>query len=110
MISAAIAEGLRNRGHDVEAVCERADLRGVTDQELFEYAQSCARTVVTYNRDDFLAVDGRWRSQGVIHSGIVILNPRRFSPSAGSIGPLVASLARLLADDSPYEAFIHWLQ
>jgi hypothetical protein len=65
---------------------------------------------VTYNRDDFLALDRRWRSQGQSHSGIVILNPRRFPQGASSIGPLVASLARFLADDSPYEAFIHWLQ
>lgn len=110
MISVAIAEGLRHRGHDVEAVAEHSELRGMTDAELFEYTQTCARAVVTYNRDDFLELDRRSRSQGEIHSGIVILNPRRFPQGAVSVGPLIASLAHFLAAGPPYAAFIHWLQ
>lgn len=110
MLPAAIAGGLRARGHEVEAVSERAELRGMTDHDLFEYAQTRARAIVTYNRDDFLELDGRWRSQGRVHSGIVILNPKRFPQGAGSIGALVASLDGLLASGAPYDAFIHWLQ
>lgn len=110
MISAVVAEELRTRGDDVEAVSERPELRGMTDHELFGYAQTCARAIVTYNRDDFLGLDGQWRSQGRVHSGIVIVNPRRFPQGAGSIGALVASLARLIAGGAPYEGFIHWLQ
>lgn len=110
MISAVIAEQLRARGHDVEAVSERAALRGMTDDELFAYAQTAQRSMVTYNRDDFLELDRRVRSQGQTHDGVVILNPKRFPQGTASVGALVTSLDTLLADGSPYETFIHWLQ
>ncbi len=110
MISAVVAEQLRVRERDVEAVSERRELRGLPDLEVFEYAQSAERSVVTYNRDDFLELDRRFRSQGRNHSGIVILNPRRFPRGPGSIAPLVKSLDELIAGAPPYESFIHWLQ
>lgn len=50
MLSARIAEGLRRRGHDVTAVDEQPDLRGLPDPSLFEVAQREARAIVTYNR------------------------------------------------------------
>jgi len=109
MISGVVAEQLRGRDRDVEAVSERRELRGLADQDLFEYAQATERSVVTYNRDDFLELDRRFRSQGRGHSGIVILNPRRFPQGPVSIGPLVKSLDELITDGSPYESFIHWL-
>jgi hypothetical protein len=77
---------------------------------VFEYAQSAERSVVTYNRDDALEGDRRFRGQGRKHNGIVILNPRRFPQGHGSIGPLVKSLDELIADGPTYESFIHWLQ
>jgi hypothetical protein len=110
MLSAVVAEQLRARGHDVEAVSERRELRGLTDEELFEYAQEADRAVVTYNRDDFLELDRRYRRRDRGHGGIIILNPRRFPQGPGSIGPLVTSLEVLLAGGRPYESFIHWLQ
>ena len=110
MISAVVAEQLRVRERDVEAVGERRELRGLVDEDLFEYAQTGERSVVTYNRDDFLELDRRFRSQGRNHSGIVILNPQRFPQGPASIGPLVKSLDELIVDGPPYESFIHWLQ
>jgi hypothetical protein len=110
MISAVVAEQLRVRGREVEAVSERRELRGLSDQELFRYAQAAGRSVVTYNREDFLELDRRFRSEGRDHSGVVILNPRRFPHGPASIGPLVRSLDELIAGGSPYESFIHWLQ
>jgi hypothetical protein len=110
MISAVVAEQLRVRGCDVEAVSELRELRGLTDEELFEYAQETERAVVTYNRDDFLELDRRYRGRDRSHNGIVILNPRRFPQGPASIGPLVKSLEELILGGSPYESFIHWLQ
>jgi hypothetical protein len=77
---------------------------------VFRYAQAAERSVVTYNRDDFLELDRWFRSQGRSHSGIVILKPRRFPQGPASIGPLVKSLDELTAGGAPYESFIHWLQ
>jgi predicted nuclease of predicted toxin-antitoxin system len=110
MISAVISEQLRTRGHDGEAVSERSALRGMTDDELFEYAQTAQRCLVTYNRDDFLEIDRLRRSRGKSHLGVVILNPKRFPQGQASVGALVAALERLLEHGSPYEGFIHWLQ
>ena len=39
MLPAAIAQQLRNRGHDVVAVAELLELRGLPDDELFDHAQ-----------------------------------------------------------------------
>ncbi len=110
MISAVLAEQLRGRDRDVEAVSERQDLRGLTDGDLFEYAQTTQRAVVTYNRDDFLELDRRYRGLDLSHSGIVILNPRRFPEGNVSLGPLGTSLDQLMTDGPPYNSFIHWLQ
>ena len=110
MISAVVAEQLGARDRDVEAVSERRDLRGLADRDLFEYAQTAQRSLVTYNRDDFLELDRQYRVENRCHSGIVILNPRRFPQGPVSIGPLVTSLDRLIVSGPPYDSFIHWLQ
>jgi predicted nuclease of predicted toxin-antitoxin system len=110
MLPAVIAGQLRRRKHDVEAVTERRELRGLTDRDLFEFAQSAERSLATYNRDDFLELDHLYRAGNRPHFGIVILNPRRFPQGPESIGSLVASLERLIAAGAPYESFIHWLQ
>ena len=110
MISAVAAEQLRACAQDVEAVIERRELRGLTDRDLFEYAQGAERSLVTYNRDDFLELDRLYRGENRPHCGIVILNPRRFPQGPASIGPLVTSLERLIDAGAPYESFIHWLQ
>jgi Domain of unknown function (DUF5615) len=101
MVSAVVAEQLRARGRDVEAVCERRELRGLTDEELFEYAQATEQAVVAYNRDDFLELDRRYRGRGRSHAGIVVLNPRRFPQGPRSIGPLVKSLEELASGGLP---------
>jgi hypothetical protein len=58
---------------------------GLSDEEPFEYAQETERAVVTYNRDDFLELDRRYRRRDRSHNGIVILNPnsRRFPQGPG---------------------------
>lgn len=109
MTSAVVAEQLRGRERDVEAVSEQRELRGLTDRDLFEHAQSAERSLVTYNRDDFLELDRLYRGKNRPHRGIVILNPRRFPQGPDSIGPLVTALERLIEAGAPYESFIHWL-
>lgn len=110
MVSGVVAEQLRARDRDVEAVCERRELRGLVDEEVFEYAQAQRLALVTYNRDDYLEIDRRFRAQNRPHDGIVILNQRRFPQGAASIGALVSSLGHLVDTGAPYESFIHWLQ
>ncbi len=110
MLSAAISEQLRRRGHDVAAVTEPPELRGLPDPDLFEHAQQDKRATVTYNREDLLALDRQYRSQGRSHHGIVILSPRRFPQGPRIVGTLTASLERLVLAGPPYPAFVHWLR
>jgi len=110
MLPASIAGQLRRRGHDVLAVSERAELRGLPDEELFEIAARESRAIVTYNRDDYLELDRRCRSAGREHPGVVILNPRRFPQGTAIIGTLVTALDRLVQAGSPYPGFVLWLR
>jgi hypothetical protein len=110
MLSAVVAERLRGGGHDVSAVQDRGELRGLADPDLFEHAQHEQRAIVTYTRDDFLALDRGYRARGRAHHGAIILNPSRFPQAAATSGPLITALEALLSTDSPYPAFVHWLQ
>ena len=110
MLSAEIAEQIRSRGHDALAVDKTPELRGLPDPDLFAQAQKQERAIVTYNREDFLALDREYRSRQQEHHGIVILHPRRFPQGAASIGSLVTALASFVEAGAPYPSFIHWLQ
>lgn len=110
MLSALIAERLRERGHDAEAVDERPELRGLTDPELFARTQREQRAIATYNRDDFLALDRLYRSEGRNHHGIILVNPRRFLQRKDRVGHLIAALGAFIEAESPYPGFVHWLR
>ena len=110
MLSAQISEQIRARGHDALAVDETSELRGFADPDLFAQAQEQERAIVTYNREDFLALDREYRSRQREHHGIVILHPRRFPQGTASIGALVTALSIFVEAGSPYPSFIHWLQ
>lgn len=110
MLCARIAEQIRACGHDAVAVDETPELRGLPDPELFAFAQEQVRAIVTYNREDFLALDREYQSRQQEHRGIVILHPRRFPQGTASIGVLVAALASFVEAGPPYPSFIHWLR
>lgn len=110
MLSADLAEGLRARGRDVIAVDEQDELRGLADEEQFERGQAERRAMVTYNRDDYLEIDRRYRQVEREHAGLVILNAHRFPQGRQTTGALVASLDAFLAAGPPYPSFVHWLQ
>jgi hypothetical protein len=102
----AIAEQLRNRGHDVIAVAERAELRGRPDREVFVAAQAQDRVVVTRDRADYLEIDRAYRAAGQHHAGLVLVPS---SIDLAAVGPLVTALDVVLATDPPWPGFVHWL-
>lgn len=106
MIPPAVAEQLRQRGHDVIAVTERADLRSLPDREIFALAQAEGRAIVTRDRADYLALDRDHRAAENTHAGLILV-PSRFA--SGSIAPLVKALDQLLRVDAPYSGFVQWL-
>jgi predicted nuclease of predicted toxin-antitoxin system len=98
MFRASIAEQLRRpRAHDVVAVAEREDLRGLPDAEVFLVAQNEERAVVTENVRDFRPIAREWQEMGRVHFGIVLTTNRRF-PRANprTAGRMVRALDQLL--------------
>jgi Domain of unknown function (DUF5615) len=107
MWSAAVAVQLRNRGHDVQAVDERTELRSKSDQTLFEVAQLEQRTLVAENVPDFRRISTRHVAAGGTHYGIVYTRISRHKP--GAIGRLVTALDDLLNRDPPIGNSEYWV-
>ncbi len=71
MFPAAIAEQLRSRELDVEAVQERDALREASDATVFGVAQAERRAVVTENVPDYMPLDASAHASGRPHFGLV---------------------------------------
>lgn len=106
MIPPAIAQQLRQRGHDVAAVAERADLRSLPDRDIFALAQAEGRAIVTRDRADYLLLEREQRAAGERHAGLILVSSRF---AAAAIGPLVKALDELLVSEDPYPGFVYWL-
>jgi hypothetical protein len=106
MLPPAIAGQLRGRAHDVIAVADRADLRSLPDRDIFAFAQSEGRMIVTRDLADYLEIERERRASGETHAGLVLVSTR-FAPAA--VGPVVKALDALLSAPHPYPGFVHWL-
>lgn len=74
----AVAAALRERGHEVVAVAERADLRGQPDEVVFATAQSERRAVVTENVSDFRPLAAQTVSAGRAYFGLILTSNRGY--------------------------------
>ena len=102
--SPRIAVQLRQRGHDVAAARERADLRGMRDADLFALMPAERRAIVTEDAADFLPLVRAAVVRGTDHFGVVLTSSRQFPRTIRSIGRLVSALDAFLtarpADDA----------
>lgn len=97
MYPPAIAEQLRDRGHYVEAVVDRPELRSLPDEQLFAVAQSEQRAVVTENVVDFAPIADAYDSRGAAHYGVIFLSPAKYRRGdASTVGRMVEALDVLL--------------
>jgi len=85
MYTAAVAEQLRQRDHDVIAVAERTDLRGTPDEDLLAWAQTEDRALVTDNQRDFIPI----HHSRIAVSGIATVSPE-VSYSVGNAPGVIA--------------------
>lgn len=68
-LAAVIVDGLRQRGHDVLTSYDAGNAnQGIADDQVLATATWSDRCVITFNRDDFLAL----HRQGVDHAGIIV--------------------------------------
>lgn len=112
MYPPAIAEQLRTRGGDVEAVTARPELRALADTDIFGLAQQEQRAVVTENIADFSIIADGYDQRNQAHYGLVLV-PLGSYPrgSARTVGRMVTELNRLL-DERPETmptSLRHWL-
>jgi hypothetical protein len=108
-----IAEQLRERGHDAVAVQEEADLRGMTDADLFAEAQRRNCAVLTESIVDYLMLDAEYRGRHLAHWGLVLTSNRTFPRGkTTTVGALVKALDELLGAEGSKEPSNHvtWLE
>lgn len=99
MYPPTIAEQLRDRGHDVEAVTARAELRALPDDSIFASAHQEQRAVVTENIGDFSSIADAADQRGLPHHGLILIDPGKYPRgNPRTIGRTVTELDRLLND------------
>ena len=77
MIHKDLAPTLRQRGYDVESTLEAGrSNQKIPDEDQLLYAAQRGRAILTWNMDEFVALDKQWKAAGRPHAGIII-SPQR---------------------------------
>jgi hypothetical protein len=104
------ARQLRTRDHDVIAVADRADLVGLSDDELFRRMTQERRAIMTNNVKDFVPLATRAAQGADDHYGLLFISdrsmPRRSDASV--VDALDAFLQRHDSEDS-FRNQVQWL-
>lgn len=115
MVSSAVAEALRHRGHDVVALQdpELSHLRGLPDGDVLDAAVAMGRAVVTDNVADFMHYHGLRVAAEQHHHGIVLFTNTTFPRHRHDqfVRRIVAALACLVDAAPPAhdEPRVWWL-
>lgn len=96
-LSPHIAVLLREAGHDVVAVAERAELVGSSDLVILETASNEGRAVITNNVKDFRPLAAERLARGGVHGGLILL-PSTRTRSRATIGLLASAIEKVLHD------------
>lgn len=93
----ALAQALRDRGHDVVAAVRDAGLRGAPDALLFAAAQRDGRWIVTENVKDFRPLLQACVGAGVEPVGLLLVDGRRFPRTPAGLPVLARALSAWLS-------------
>jgi hypothetical protein len=111
MHAPAVAQALRELGHDVVAVAERPDLRAMADEDLFVWAGLESRRLVTENVKDFRRLYLHAEESARRGAGLLYTSSRTFPRSRRDHRPLVAALdAWLRQPDAAGRPAEDWLK
>ena len=98
MLDAGVAEQLRRRGHDAEAIQSNPGLEGKKDPDVLRAARELDRVVVTDNVQDFARLHQQFLTSVEDHAGIILASSARFPRSKQTIGLWVEALDGFLLD------------
>jgi hypothetical protein len=101
MFSPAIAAELRALGHDVIAVADRPDLRSKSDEEVFAWASTDQRWLLTENVKDFRPIMLRALQTGPPGCRPLFTSGRSFPRSRTNPGVLIRALHAWLSEGPP---------
>ncbi len=77
-MSRSLIRGLRSRRINVTTVSEE-EMVGQSDRAQLEYARQKERVLYTFNVGDFCRLHKEYLSGGKSHSGIIVVNRRRYT-------------------------------
>ena len=98
-LSDLIAQLLRKRGLDAQAIVERTDLLEAPDHEVIETASREDRAVVTNNVKDFRPLAAKRITDGRGHAGL-ILHPAARDRSRDATGRLADAIEAVMRANS----------
>jgi predicted nuclease of predicted toxin-antitoxin system len=101
MFSPVVAAALRDMGHDVIALVERPDMRAMSDDEVFGWAGSHDRWLLTENVKDFRPILLRATQADAAVTGLLCTSSRSFPRSRRNPGPLIQALHTWLLNGPP---------
>jgi GAF domain-containing protein len=110
-LSGRIAQLLRERGLDVEAVVERSDLLQAPDHDVIAVAAREGRAVVSNNIKDFRPLAAERVSDSRGHAGLILLpagrSRSRSREATGALADAIEAVMRAHPDGIPSAE--HWI-
>ena len=112
MYSPAVAEALRELGHDAVSVHDRGDLTAAADTAIFTAMQAERRAIVTNNVRDFVPLAQQALQTGTSIFGLILTSDKSLPRTTAMIGTFVRLLDTLLTARPAEDALhgqVHWL-
>lgn len=88
-------------GHEVIAIAEQGEMRAMTDEEVFAWAATQGRWLLTENVKDFRPLVLRALQAGTTVAGILYTSSRAFPRSRKNPGPLIRAIHAWLLSGPP---------
>jgi hypothetical protein len=104
MFSDTIAQQLRAKGHDVQAVVADPSLASLPDDQILARATTAGRALVTANIKDFMPLDARYRAAGQEHAGLILVSAMAFPQNRSFTSAVISALVALLDGREQIEA------
>jgi predicted nuclease of predicted toxin-antitoxin system len=96
-LSPRIAELLRERGHDVQAVVDRREVAGRSDRVILQLAAAEERAVITSNVKDFRPLAAERLARGESHAGLILIRSTR-TRTRGAVEMLANAVEQILRE------------